>query len=197
MTETEATNKGYKKMIDNHRTLAFHRLNEVVIQHAVAELRPDKMVLCRLVTIITNFMFLARMIMFQITIVSLPHSPYLQLFILTLVELVYFTMTLVNYYRFRHFKMLYLLLSKVFLSVFLLMFLGLCVKFSLNSDKETKSVPEDLQMMGVYLILISVAVDYLFLLIRCIVAIYLFFKRNRKGKSMNANGKGMIDNQHK
>ena len=192
MSPEEAINLGYSKSIDLRRTLAYHHQNQALINHAVSELRPDQRVLSKLIIIFSNFLFLIRMIAFQLTLVSLPHSPILQLFILSSIEVVYFVVILCNYCRFKYLKMVFLFVTKLVLSLFLLIFFGLCFKLVLaGGDEGERSVPEYLQFFGIYLILGAVGVEYVFLFLGMVIKVYLLLKGGGKSSSLGGgDGKG-------
>jgi hypothetical protein len=75
MTKEVAEICGYKRVIDVNRTLDLNRHNIVIEQYAKSELREDPNVFQSITSLLGNFLFLMRVIIFQIIIAGLPHSP--------------------------------------------------------------------------------------------------------------------------
>lgn len=64
MNEEEAKNLGYVRVVDPEITLNLNRPNMVVEQYAKAELREDPDVFESITSLLGNFMFLLRILMY-------------------------------------------------------------------------------------------------------------------------------------
>jgi hypothetical protein len=64
MTHVEAVKRGYKLEIDAERTYQMNRINQVIEQYATAELRNDPSVFSSMATLLGNFFFLLRIVIY-------------------------------------------------------------------------------------------------------------------------------------
>ena len=199
---------GFVRVIDVKRTIDHNRLNQAVINHLTSDLKTDKKVVSRLVNTSSNLVFLTRVLVYPIVLVSLPNSPHVQLGLLCGAELSYFFFILSTYCRFKHLKLCYMFLSQQILSFFLLMFLGLCVKLTVSGygrapqTVDSRAISFNEQLFGISLIVLAVVTEYIFLLVRIVVKVYEKYRdyvqrKKNLGDKNEAKGHAKHNSDHK
>ena len=189
----------YTKKINLKKTAKLHTRNNPAIKQAVSELTPTTTTASHLPPLFENLAFLTKTIIYQVLLVSLPRSPQLQIILLFCTELSYLALLITNYRRFKHLKSVVLFVAKLPLSVFLLLILILCAKFSIWESIERRkgtrraSPPSSgLQIVGVALILGSVVVEYILLIYKLYLSLRDFLRKKKKGEGSKSEKRGKV-----
>lgn len=183
MNEEEAKNLGYVRVIDAEATIRLNRPNIVVEQYAKAELREDPDVFESITSLLGNFMFLLRVLLYQLLLSALPLAPQIQLTLLVLNEGIYLTLNLRNYIKVKHLKHVHLLIAKLVQSAFLLLFLTLCCILAFRDDYlNPRGVGVSIQTIGIWCILLAMLFEYIFLMIGIFFIVKALIIQCRKKK---------------
>jgi hypothetical protein len=113
MTQEEAKNEGYIKIIDYHRTYDFLQYNIAIIDHAAAEIKPSKDMFINKTVLISNFAFIMRAMLYYTILVTLLLEPGITIFMLLLVELTYMILIVWNFFKLKYLVSIHLFLSKI------------------------------------------------------------------------------------
>lgn len=112
---------------------------------------------------ISNLIFLTRMFLCQIILVSLPLSPNIQLILLASIELIYFTVNIASFVLARNFKYCFYLIPRVLQSLSLLIIylnFYFILRKSIEGDEDTMRYQE----IVILVFCISALVDIAFML---------------------------------
>ena len=161
-----ALKSDYFLTVDVNSTLILNRYDRVIENYATAELREDHSVFSSIASLLGNFFFLLRIIVFQVTLVALPHSPHLQIIILSANEVFYLGINLRNTIKISHLKHLHIMLAKIIQSLFLLTFLITISILTYNySYNKSARQSQKIQNFAIFTMVVGMCFEFLFLFI--------------------------------
>jgi hypothetical protein len=122
MNEEKATKLGYIRVIDYQRTKKYLIYNQAIMDHATAEIKPEKKVFNFKTILLANFAFTMRIILYHIFMVALANSPLILIVMLMVIELSYMILIIKNFIILKYLISVHLFASKVTQSAFLFFF---------------------------------------------------------------------------
>lgn len=169
MKPEEAEKLGYVRVIDSHRTSLFLKLNITLLNHALAELRPDKPVFQLKSALLSNFAFLLRIILYHVLIVSLSNQAGILIISLILLESSYIFVIVKNFIAVKHLISVHLFVGKLVQSCFLLFFHFISLMIYVNIGPSSATQPSStLQKTAMWCLAASIILEYVFLVINII-----------------------------
>lgn len=113
---------------------------------------------------ISNIIFLGKMILYQILIAALIHSPTLLTSILIITEIVIVFYDTWLYFKRKHYKNIFIFLQRNLQILCILVYLWIICNLSLATDEEKKiPVPKSKQHTAIYLLIGALITEYLLL----------------------------------
>jgi hypothetical protein len=184
MTKKAATTIGYKRVVDYKRSRNKFLLNTAVVEHATAELKPSKRVFDYKTILLANFSFLIRVISYHVILVALATNTVMQIYGLIIVELVYIGLIVKNFIVLKYLISAHLFISKLTQAVFLLVFhiISLLIFFQHGPNSQTPP-SKSMQNTGMWCLLISVAFEYIFLIVNVVWIGKQLLKKRKLEKS--------------
>ncbi len=176
-------------MISLEETLRLNRKNHVIEAYAKAELKEDPNVYSRMSTLLGNYFFLVRVMFYQFTIAGLCYNPLILVPILMAIETFYLLVNIWNYSRLRHLKDFRTLLSKLTQSFSLLVFLIFSFTLAFNVGPDKIPVTMTKQRIGMWCIIISMLIEYIFLVAGIVMMIKESWQNYKKNKALKEKEK--------
>lgn len=180
---------GYKQVISLEETIKLNRKNHVIEAYAKSELKDDPNVYSRLSTLLGNYFFLVRVMTYQFTIVSLCQNPLILVPILMVIESFYLITNIWNYSKLKHLKDFRTLLSKLTQSFSLLVFLIFSMTLAFNVGAAKQPVPISKQRTGMWCIVISMVIEYIFLIVVLVMIVKQAWTNYKKEKAIKEQQK--------
>lgn len=176
---------GYSKVIDYKGTMENILYDEVKEKHATSQLK-ENLDLYKVTTVLlANFFFLLRVVLYHVILVSLPFNPGFQTFLLLMLELGYLGIIVKNYIKHKFLNMAHTFISKVLQSVFLLIFIIVCLIINFGFRETPVSITY--QKIGMYSVLVAVFFEYFFLVYNIIFIVVVLIKNRKKKKKKSSD----------
>ena len=183
MDKETATKLGYVRVIDYRRSSNIILSNLAVEDHATAELKKDNPdIYCSKAILLANFSFLLRIIGYHLILVALPNNPFMQSILLLGLEVTYMGLIVKNFVKLKYLISMHMFISKVTQSFFLILFhiISLIMVFRANQKKIQPSLT--IQNVAMWCIIISIAIEYVFLIVNVVYIIKKLIKDRKSPK---------------
>lgn len=186
----QAEKLGYVKVIDQYQSVSFLSLNLAVIEHATGEIKPTSKVFDFKTVIMSNFAFILRVIIYHIFIVALANQPGILICSLILLESAYIVIIVKNFMILKYLVSIHLFIAKVVQSLFMLIFHFISFAMFLSICPAGKEQPkQSLQNISMWCLLISIGLEYIFLIINVIWIIRTLCLTRKRAKELNSQKK--------
>ena len=171
--------------------MTFLSLNLAVIEHATGEIKPNEKVFDFKTVMLSNFAFIIRVVIYHIFIVALANQPGILIVSLILLESAYIILIIKNFLILKYLVSIHLFIAKVVQSFFMLIFHFISLIMFLSNGPTSKVQPSaGLQNISMWCLLISIVLEYVFLVINIIWIIRTLIQARRKAKVFSENQKG-------
>lgn len=135
--------------------------NITIYKFSTSELKQNVKFSKNVLILVTNYIYLLRILAIHLLLIALPFAPIIQILLLLIVEFTYCSNLVLRYLKVKHLKSLRFLVFKVAQSVFLLAFqiVNLLIWFK----AEGSEVPPNagLQKIGMFIVLSALTCEYL------------------------------------
>lgn len=180
--KTNAPKKELKE-IDAEAMLIKFNMNLTIFKYSTKELREDKKFSKNTLVLVTNYIYLLRVLAIHLLLIALPYAAFVQIWCLLAVELTYFLNLVIRYAKNQHLKSLRFLIPKAVQSVFILatQIVNLIIRWNNGDTDFPPSVR--VQKAGMFFSMAGLIAEYICFFIAIVwMIVELIIKRKQKKK---------------
>jgi hypothetical protein len=197
-TTNETSNSGGSggavktKIVDVQETTDFILMNPVLSVFALGELKYREEFLFEKMLKLNGFVFLLRIIAYQIVISGINKMGQFAAVTLLLVEIGFMTNNIKNYIKFKHFRKRIMIVGKIVQGLCLLVFMIICVILAGKNINSIEPVPRTPQVIARFCIVTVIFLQMVFTIVMIVLGIIDKILNKKKGKKPDPLKKGTI-----
>lgn len=190
-SDDEMQAKRFKRVYDYKELGPRLIRNEAVEAHSVAEIKKNNIAVLESKSILlANFLFIIRILLYHLVIVTLANNIGTQLYLLVTIEASYMILILVNFTKMKYLISIIMFFSKFSQSVFLMTFLIICLVFNTEDILKNGKEPNlAMQKVGMWVIISAILFEYLFLFWSIGFSVHQLLKEKKVENRLKAEGK--------
>ena len=185
LKEKELNDLGYNKEIDQKKTIEQNVIDQALKGYLLAEVRPDNRIEAEalFLVLLQKPIFMVRVMVYHISLSSLSnHAVFLVIFYL-FVEIGYMIFMVFSFSACWRVCSRIMIVQKLLQSVMLIFFHVITFRIIIKSWSEGRKVDVHIQSMGIYLVLILLASEVVFLVVNVFLGlIVMIYKKVKKIK---------------
>lgn len=181
--ETKTVKITQTKEIDAVAMLKKFEMNITIYKFSTKELKEEKKFSKNTLVLVTNYIYLLRVLTLHLLLIALPYAAMVQICLLLVVEISYCSNLVLRYLKVKHLKSLRFLVFKVAQSVFVIaiQLINLFIRFNSGDTNFPPSV--SLQKTGMFLVLAALTCEYICFILSIIWMVLAMIADRKKKKS--------------